>query len=153
MFHTGRIINPKTAASQFRGGIIMGIGAALTEEALFDERSGRVLNPSLAEYHVPVHADIPAIDVDWLDIPDPIASMGGKGVGMGRNRRELAHSRDLCFDFDGGIFNEVKYRFMVAFGGEAANRFEIERSTPLYPVQRTVRRMPRALMKSILPRR
>jgi Acetyltransferase (GNAT) domain len=66
---------------------------------------------------------------------------------------ELAHSRDLCFDFDGGIFNDAKYKFMVAFGGEVANRFEIVRSTPLYEVQRTVRKMPRALMRGILPRR
>jgi len=81
VFDTGRVFNPKTAASQFRGGIVMGLGAALTEEAVFDERTGRVMNPSLAEYHVPVHADVPEIDVMWLDIPDPLAPMGGKGVG------------------------------------------------------------------------
>ena len=81
VFDTGRIINPKTAASQFRGGIVMGIGSALTEEAIFDERYGRIMNPSLAEYLVPVHADVPEIDVTWLDIPDPLAPLGGKGVG------------------------------------------------------------------------
>lgn len=81
VFDTGRIINPKTAASQFRGGIVMGLGAALTEEAAFDARYGRVINPSLAEYHVPVHADVPDLDVAWLDIPDPLAPMGAKGVG------------------------------------------------------------------------
>lgn len=80
-FDTGRVFNPKTAASQFRGGIVMGLGAALTEETVFDERFGRVMNPSLAEYHVPVHADVPPIDVLWLDIPDPHAPMGGRGVG------------------------------------------------------------------------
>lgn len=53
-FDCGTILNPKTASSQFRGGIIMGIGAALTEETMFDERTGRIMNPSLAEYHVPV---------------------------------------------------------------------------------------------------
>ncbi|MDA4833184.1 molybdopterin-dependent oxidoreductase, partial [Enterobacter hormaechei] len=53
-FDCGRILNPKAAASQFRGGIIMGLGLALTEETLFDARTGRVMNPSLAEYHVPV---------------------------------------------------------------------------------------------------
>ena len=58
-FDTGRILNPKTAASQFRGGIIMGLGLALTEETLFDERTGRIMNPSLAEYHLPVHLDVP----------------------------------------------------------------------------------------------
>ena len=80
-FDTGRIINPKTAASQFRGGIIMGLGLALTEETLFDERTGRIMNPSLAEYHVPVHLDVPKIDVIWNDIPDPQSPLGLHGIG------------------------------------------------------------------------
>ena len=80
-FDCGRILNPKTAASQFRGGIIMGLGLALMEETEFDERNGRVMNPSLAEYHVPVHMDVPEIDVIWTDIPDPHAPMGAHGVG------------------------------------------------------------------------
>ena len=80
-FDCGRILNPKTAASQFRGGIIMGLGLALMEETQFDERKGRVMNPSLAEYHVPVHMDVPEIDVIWTDIPDPHAPMGAHGVG------------------------------------------------------------------------
>jgi xanthine dehydrogenase YagR molybdenum-binding subunit len=80
-FDCGRIINAKTAASQFRGGIIMGVGMALMEETQFDERKGRIMNPSLAEYHVPVHMDIPEIDVIWTDIPDPHAPMGAHGVG------------------------------------------------------------------------
>jgi xanthine dehydrogenase YagR molybdenum-binding subunit len=80
-FDCGRILNPKTAASQFRGGIIMGMGLALSEETLFDPRSGRVMNPSLAEYHVPVHLDVPEIDVMWTDIPDPQAPLGARGIG------------------------------------------------------------------------
>ncbi len=80
-FDCGRILNAKTAASQFRGGIIMGLGLALMEETQFDERNGRVMNPSLAEYHVPVHMDVPEIDVIWTDIPDPHAPMGAHGVG------------------------------------------------------------------------
>ena len=80
-FDCGRILNAKTAGSQFRGGIIMGLGLALTEETLFDERSGRIMNPSLAEYHVPVHMDVPEIDVIWTDIPDPHTPMGARGVG------------------------------------------------------------------------
>ena len=80
-FDCGRILNPKTAASQFRGGIIMGIGLALMEEAAFDERSGRIMNPSLAEYHVPVQMDVPEIDVIWTDEPDPHAPMGARGIG------------------------------------------------------------------------
>ncbi|WP_375427296.1 xanthine dehydrogenase family protein molybdopterin-binding subunit [uncultured Sphingomonas sp.] len=80
-FDCGRIINPKTAASQFRGGIIMGLGMALMEETQFDEQSGRIMNPSLAEYHVPVHMDVPEIEVMWTDIPDPHTPMGARGVG------------------------------------------------------------------------
>jgi xanthine dehydrogenase YagR molybdenum-binding subunit len=80
-FDTGRILNPKTAASQFRGGIVMGLGLALTEQTLFDERTGRIMNPSLAEYHVPVHLDVPRIDVIWNDIPDPHSPLGLHGIG------------------------------------------------------------------------
>ncbi len=80
-YDCGRIINPKTAASQFRGGIIMGIGLALMEETEFDERTGRIMNPSLAEYHVPVHMDVPSIEVMWTDIPDPYAPAGARGIG------------------------------------------------------------------------
>ncbi len=80
-YDCGRILNPKTAASQFRGGIIMGLGLALMEETQFDERNGRIMNPSLAEYHIPVHLDVPEIDVIWTDIPDPRAPMGARGIG------------------------------------------------------------------------
>lgn len=80
-FDCGRILNPKTARSQFREGIIMGIGLALMEETQFDERNGRIMNPSLAEYHVPVHMDVPEIDVIWTDIPDPHAAAGARGIG------------------------------------------------------------------------
>lgn len=80
-FDAGRILNHQTATSQFKGGIIMGIGLALSEETLFDERTGRVMNPSLSEYHVPVQADVPAIDILWTDIPDPHAPMGARGIG------------------------------------------------------------------------
>ncbi len=80
-FDCGRILNAKTAASQFKGGIIMGLGLALMEDTDFDERSGRIMNPSLAEYHVPVHLDVPAIEVLWTDLPDPHSPMGAHGIG------------------------------------------------------------------------
>ena len=80
-FDCGRILNAKTARSQFRGGIIMGLGLALMEDTQFDERNGRIMNPSLAEYHVPVHLDVPEIDILWNDIPDPHTPMGARGVG------------------------------------------------------------------------
>ncbi len=80
-YDCGRIFNPKTAASQIRGGIIMGLGLALTEGTDRDERSGRIVNPSLTDYHVPVHLDVPDIDVVFTGHPDPQAPAGGRGVG------------------------------------------------------------------------
>ncbi|MDR6773216.1 xanthine dehydrogenase family protein molybdopterin-binding subunit [Azospirillum sp. BE72] len=80
-FDCGRILNPKTAASQFRGGIIMGLGLALMEETQFDGRNGRIMNRNLSDYHLPVHLDVPEIEVIWTDIPDPHAPMGARGIG------------------------------------------------------------------------
>jgi xanthine dehydrogenase YagR molybdenum-binding subunit len=80
-FDAGVILNAKTAISQFKGGIIMGIGLALTEETNFDERYGRVVNASLAEYHVPVQMDVPEIDIIYTNEPDPQAPMGARGIG------------------------------------------------------------------------
>lgn len=62
---------------------------------------------------------------------------------------ELAHSLGLWFDFDGGIDNDARYRFVVAFGGELANRFDVMRSTANYRVRHTIRKIPRALMRRI----
>ncbi|NLS17681.1 xanthine dehydrogenase family protein molybdopterin-binding subunit [Rhizobium sp. P40RR-XXII] len=80
-FDAGRILNAKTATSQFKGGIVMGIGLALTEETNFDERTGRIVNASLAEYHVPVQMDVPKIDIIYTDVADPQAPMGARGIG------------------------------------------------------------------------
>ncbi|GAA3236016.1 xanthine dehydrogenase family protein molybdopterin-binding subunit [Nonomuraea helvata] len=80
-FDGGRIVSPKQAASQMRGGIIQGIGMALMEETLLDERSGRIVNAGLAEYHIPTHADVPDIEVRFVDLPDPQTPLGAKGIG------------------------------------------------------------------------
>ena len=78
----GRILNPKTARSQILGGVVMGIGMALHEEAVTDHRLGRLMNHNLADYHMPAHADIDGIEVLFVDDPDPRASpMGVKGLG------------------------------------------------------------------------
>ena len=66
---------------------------------------------------------------------------------------ELARSRGLCFDFDGGITTDARFRFSVAFGGQLANRFEIMRSTFRYRVAHTLRRIPQALVRRIVPGR
>lgn len=78
----GRILNPKTARSQVIGGMTMGIGAALMEELVVDKRKGFFVNHDLAGYEVPVHADIPHLDVIFLDEVDAtIAPLKAKGVG------------------------------------------------------------------------
>ncbi|MDO1582894.1 xanthine dehydrogenase family protein molybdopterin-binding subunit [Rhizobium oryzicola] len=81
-FDCGLIYNPKLAESQWRGGIIMGIGQALLEEGLIDPRNGRVINNNLGDYLVPTNADVPHIEVISVGEPDLEASvLGGKGVG------------------------------------------------------------------------
>nr|WP_227501594.1 molybdopterin cofactor-binding domain-containing protein [Synechocystis sp. PCC 7509] len=81
-FGNGRIMNLKTARSQIIGGITMGVGMALLEDTITDSRSGRIVNPNLGEYHVPVNADIPAIEAYFVEENDPhINSIGAKGVG------------------------------------------------------------------------
>jgi xanthine dehydrogenase YagR molybdenum-binding subunit len=78
----GKIINTKTARSQLNGGVISGIGMALLEETLMDKKYGRVLNADLAEYHVPVHADIPLLETAFIDEDDfSINPIGAKGIG------------------------------------------------------------------------
>lgn len=78
----GRILNPKTARSQVIGAMTMGVGAALMEELAVDTRLGYFVNHDMAAYEVPVHADIPAQEVIFLDDTDPISSpMKAKGVG------------------------------------------------------------------------
>ncbi len=81
VFDVGRVINPKTAASQLRGSIVMGIGMALSEQTLIDPRNGRTNSAGLDSYYVPVHADVPPIDVTWLDEPDPTMPLGLIGLG------------------------------------------------------------------------
>ena len=79
---SGAIVSPKTARSQMVGGAVGGIGMALTEEALLDHRYGRYINNNFADYHVPVHADVPEIDVIFINKPDLIVNpMGAKGMG------------------------------------------------------------------------
>ncbi|MDX3947529.1 molybdopterin-dependent oxidoreductase [Pseudomonas aeruginosa] len=78
----GRVINPKTARSQILGGVVWGLGMALQEETQVDHALGRCMNHNLAEYHIPVNADIGDIEVIFVDEPDDIVNeLGSKGVG------------------------------------------------------------------------
>lgn len=79
---SGKIISKKTAESQMMGGAIAGIGMALMEEAVIDQRYGKWVNNNLADYHVPVNADVPPIEIILVDKPDPVINpIGAKGMG------------------------------------------------------------------------
>jgi xanthine dehydrogenase YagR molybdenum-binding subunit len=81
-FAAGRIINPRLARSQLNGGMIWGVSFALHEQAVMDPRSGRPMNPNLAEYHVPVNADVPSLEAILVEENDPhVNALGIKGVG------------------------------------------------------------------------
>ncbi len=81
-FAAGRIINPRLARSQLLGGMIWGVSFALHERAVMDPRSGRIMNADLAEYHVPVNADVPSLEALMIDEHDPhVNALGIKGVG------------------------------------------------------------------------
>jgi xanthine dehydrogenase YagR molybdenum-binding subunit len=82
VYGVGKLMNAKTGYSQLMGGIVWGIGLALLEETVIDKRNGRAVNGNLAEYHVPVNADIQNIDVQIVDEDDPhVNPLGAKGIG------------------------------------------------------------------------
>jgi xanthine dehydrogenase YagR molybdenum-binding subunit len=81
-FGAGRILNAKTARSQFMGGMIWGISFALYEHSVYDAGLGRIVNNNLAEYHVPTNADVGSIEAIWVDEEDDnISPIGAKGIG------------------------------------------------------------------------
>jgi xanthine dehydrogenase YagR molybdenum-binding subunit len=82
VFAVGRIINPRTARSQFLGGMTMGLSMALHEESTMDLEFGDYLNRDLAQYHFAACADVDEIEATWLDEEDPhLNPMGAKGIG------------------------------------------------------------------------
>ncbi len=81
-FAAGRVINPRLVQSQIFGGMIWGVSFALHEQAVIDHRSGRIINANLAEYHIPVNADVPSLEALMIDERDPhVNALGIKGVG------------------------------------------------------------------------
>lgn len=81
-YDIGTLLNKKTGISQLEGGIVWGIGMALTDESHLDNNYGRIVNNNLGEYHVPVNADAQVIDVKVLGIPDTkFSSQGARGIG------------------------------------------------------------------------
>ncbi|MFF3736906.1 xanthine dehydrogenase family protein molybdopterin-binding subunit [Streptomyces sp. NPDC002566] len=82
VYAAGRILNSRTARSQFVGGMTMGLGMALTEGSTVDAAFGDFAESDLASYHVPAHADVPDIEAHWIEEHDPhLNPLGGKGIG------------------------------------------------------------------------
>jgi len=82
VYDVGRMINPRLARSQIVGGMLFGFSMALMESTIPDEKTGRIVNPNLAEYHVAVHADTPEFDIDFINEPDPhMPDLGARGIG------------------------------------------------------------------------
>ena len=82
VYDVGRMINPRLARSQILGGMLFGFSTALMEGTVPDEKTGRIVNPNLAEYHVAVHADAPEFDIDFINEPDPhMPDLGARGIG------------------------------------------------------------------------
>ena len=78
----GRIINRTTATNQIVGAVVMGVGMSLLEETIYDQRSGHPVTDNFADYIVPTHADVPAVDVTFLDYPDrAMGEYGARGIG------------------------------------------------------------------------
>ncbi|MDO9711876.1 xanthine dehydrogenase family protein molybdopterin-binding subunit [Paracraurococcus lichenis] len=81
-FAAGAIVNPRLVRSQYYGGMIWGVSFALHEQAVTDPRTGRIMNANLAEYHVPVNADVPSLEAILVEEHDPhVNPLGIKGVG------------------------------------------------------------------------
>ncbi|AET91594.1 xanthine dehydrogenase, molybdenum binding subunit apoprotein [Burkholderia sp. YI23] len=82
VYDVGTLLNAKTAHSQLMGGIVWGVGSALFEKSEMDARYGRYTNANLAEYHVPVNADIGTLDIAFVEAPDPLINpLGARGIG------------------------------------------------------------------------
>jgi xanthine dehydrogenase YagR molybdenum-binding subunit len=78
----GRIINRATATNQIVGAVVMGVGMSLLEETIYDQRSGHPVTDNFADYIVPTHADVPAVDVTFLGYPDrAMGEYGARGIG------------------------------------------------------------------------
>src|SRR5438045_2943645 len=82
VYDMGRMINPRLARSQIIGGMLFGFSMALMESTIPDEKTGRIVNANLADYHVAVHADTPEFDIDFINESDPhMPDLGARGIG------------------------------------------------------------------------
>ena len=107
----GQILNAKTARSQLLGGVVWSIGMALEEETMRDPRTGRIVTRDLADYHVPVHADVPDIDIIMVDEKDPhVNEVGAKGLGEIGNTGASAAIANAVFHATGKRVRDLPIR-------------------------------------------
>ncbi len=111
VFAAGRILNPRTARSQFIGGMTMGFSMALLEESRMDSEFGNYLNHDLAQYHVPVNADVRDVDATWIEEHDEhLNPMGSKGIGEIGIVGAAASVANAVFHATGKRFRELPIR-------------------------------------------
>lgn len=104
---SGKIINPQLAAGQVHGGVSMGIGYALSEELLFDEKTGKTLNNNLLDYKLPTMMDTPDIGVAFVETDDPTGAFGVKSLGEPPVISPAPAIRNAVLDATGVAFNRV----------------------------------------------
>jgi xanthine dehydrogenase molybdenum-binding subunit len=80
---SGTIINPEVCENQVAGGALIGAGFALSEDLVWDQKTGRVLNPNFVDYKIFTALDTPPIDVEFVDVVDPVGAFGIKSIGEG----------------------------------------------------------------------
>ena len=121
VFALGKVLNAKTLRSQLQGGIVWGIGMGLMEESLIDSRYGRYVNSNLAEYHVPVNADVPPIVVDLIAEEDSLVSpLGAKGAGEIGITGAAAAISNAVYHATGKRIRDLPITLDKILGGESA---------------------------------
>ena len=122
VFATGTIVNPRTARSQFIGGMTMGIGMALLEESTIDRRYGDYVNHDLASYHVPTYADVLDLEATWIDEEDEhLNPMGSKGIGEIGIVGAAASIANAVYDATGVRFRRLPIKLDDVLTARAAN--------------------------------
>lgn len=103
----GKPINPKLCVSQVYGGIEFGVGFALTEEGLYDPKTGKLLTGNLSEYRMPTPLDFPPVEVYLPECEDPFFAYSAKGAGENTNAPTPAAIRNALYNATGVWFNDL----------------------------------------------
>ena len=112
---SGTIINPKLAEGQVEGGVSMGLGYALSEQLLFDKKTGKPLNNNLLDYKLQTILDTPEIGTGFVEIPDPAGSFGQKSLGENPTVSPAPAIRNAVLDATGVAFNKLPMNPQAVF--------------------------------------